>query len=123
LSLRQLHDSPVLAGEHALEGRDAAFVERRAGISVQERQRVLVRPRIAIDAWRDERVVDVAHGHDACVEAQVALAQPPRIALPVEPLVVAVHELVNGGTEAAELVQELYAAAGVQLDCCELIVV
>jgi len=66
---------------------------------MQEREGVVVRPRVAVDPWRHERVVHVADREDARVERQVALAESARIAGSVEPLVVAVQELVNDGTE------------------------
>src|SRR6266498_5077152 len=57
------------------------------------------------------------------VEAQLAVGQPARLALPVEALVMAVHEVVDGSREPAELAQELDTTAGVQLDRGELRIV
>src|SRR5256885_10082322 len=82
-----------------------------------------MRPRLAIDTWRDERVVDVADRQNSGVETEIAFAQAARIALPVQTLVMAVHEFVDGRPEAAELAQQLDAAPGVELDRSELLVV
>jgi hypothetical protein len=55
-------------GEDPLEGGDAAAVELRARLLAEDPDRLLVRERIAVDARRDQRVVDVADGEDASVE-------------------------------------------------------
>jgi hypothetical protein len=39
----------LVAREHALERRDTAFVERGAGVLVQECNCVFVRPRVSVD--------------------------------------------------------------------------
>ena len=53
-----------LPRDDLLERGDAAPVERRVDLLAQERERPLVRPGLAIDAPRAERVVDVADRQD-----------------------------------------------------------
>src|SRR5580765_2352562 len=62
-----------LACQHKLECRDTARVERGAGLAPEQIHRGLVRPWGAVDARRYQRVVDVAHGEDACVEVEVGV--------------------------------------------------
>jgi len=60
-----------LATDHACERFDAAFVECRPDLRAQVVDRVLLRPRVAVDPLRDECVVDVADREDAGVEGEL----------------------------------------------------
>ena len=95
-----------LAGEDAVEGLDARRVEHDARTFSEKCHRALVRPGGSVDPGRDERVVYVADRQDPDVEREVTRLPAIRIPAPVEPLVMASDELVNGRREAAELVQE-----------------
>src|SRR4029079_12277653 len=90
---------------------------------VEQSERRLVRPRVAIDAWRDERVVDVADREDPCVEIELPRFEAARITLAVESFVMAAHELADRIREAAQLAQELVPPLGMLADDRELVVV
>ena len=98
------------------------MVERRARLLAQEGDRPLVRPGVAVDAGRDERVVDVADGEDPGVELELARVEPARVAAAGEPLVVVEHEPADRVGEAAELAQQLATPLRVALDDGELLV-
>ena len=74
--------------------------------SCSSAERALGRPRRAVDAVGDQRVVDVAGGEDARLDRQVAALQAARVAGAVEPLVVVGDEPADGLGEAAELVEQ-----------------
>src|SRR5919109_635344 len=118
----RLHERPrLLAPEHPLERGDATLVEGGADLPMQQCERVVVAPRLAVDARRHERVIHVADRQDACVQAERAAGEPARIALSVEPLVMAVDELQHRSRKASELSQQLDAPLRVTLDDCELV--
>src|SRR6266511_3110501 len=113
----------LLLREDRLERCDAARVEGRAGLISQEAEGSILTPRRAVDARRDQRVVDVAHGEDPRVEREVALGEATRVALAVEAFVVVADELVNRCGKAAQLAQQLHATLGMPLDRGELFLV
>ena len=112
-----------LALQHLLERPDTPGVEGRSGICLQEGNRLFVRPRRAIDAGRDERVIDVANAQDPGVEGDRIGVEPTRVAVAVESLVVVVDEPANRRREAADLVEELGAPLAVSPDQRVLLVV
>ena len=59
-----------------LEGADAGGVEGGADLLVQEAHRLVVRPGVAVDADREERVVDVADGEDARLDVELGALRP-----------------------------------------------
>src|SRR4051795_6492701 len=95
---------------------DAARVERGARLLAQEPERALGRPRLAVDAVGDERVVDVAGGEDPRPDRELLLGETGRGAGAVEPLVVLADEAEDRRRKAAELVQQLHAGGRVALD-------
>ena len=66
-----LRSRAELRREDDAERLDAAGVERRPRAGAKQRHRVVVRPRAAVHARRDQRVVDVADGEDPRVEREV----------------------------------------------------
>ena len=99
-----------------------AGVERGAGLLAQEREGPVGRPRVAVDAVGDERVVDVAGGEDPRAERELGAGQAARVARAVEALVVLADEAQHRRREAAELAQEPDAGLGVALDLGVLLV-
>ena len=97
----------MIAVDDAFERGDAPCVERGAAFAAEQRHRVVVRPRGAVHALRDQRVVHVAHGEDPRVEVDLRFAQAARVAAAVETLVVVAHEVADRFRETAELVQQL----------------
>src|SRR6185437_7228018 len=83
----------LLAQQDALECGDAAGVEGNADLISEQRERGLLAPGSSVDTRRHKRVVHIADGEDPRVETQLAFAKRSRIALPVQPFVMAVHEL------------------------------
>ena len=65
-----------LTADHARERVDTLLVERRPGLGPQVVDRVLLRPRVAVDPLRDQRVVDVADGEDPSVERELTGLRP-----------------------------------------------
>ena len=62
--------------QHPLERGDALRAEGRPGLLPQQAERLLDRPRGAVDAWRDQRVVDVADGEDPGLLVELARREP-----------------------------------------------
>src|SRR3954453_7333618 len=91
--------------DDARERLDARGVERAPGLLAQQRQRALGRPRLAVHAVGDERVVDVAAGEDARADLELGARPRQRVAAAVEALVVLADEGVDRAREAAELAQ------------------
>src|SRR2546423_12338080 len=106
----------LLARQNSLERRDAACVERCSCLFPEQCERGFVAPRIAVHPRGDEGVVDVADSQDPSVEPELALAQTTRVAIPVQALMMVMHELLHGRGKAAELTEELDTSLRVPLD-------
>ena len=109
-----------LAGDALERGDDGLVVGR--GLLLEQRERALRRPGRAIHAVGDQRVVHVADGEDAGLDAHLVGVQPARVAAAVEPLVVVGDQAPDGLREPAELLQQAAAVARVALDGGELVV-
>ena len=81
-----------LTADHTRERLDTPLVERRPGLGAQVVDRVLLRPRVAVDPLRDQRVVDVADREDPSVERELTGDEAARVAVAVEPLVMVAYE-------------------------------
>ena len=98
-------------------------VESRAGLLVEQADRLVVRPGVSVDADGEERVVHVADGEDARLQVEVERRAAVRVAAAVEPLVVVEHEPPHEIGEPAELAEELVPPLGMPLDDRELLLV
>ena len=112
-----------LTADHARERLDTLLVERRPGLGTQVVDRVLLRPRVAVDPLRDQRVVDVADGEDPSVERELAGHEAARVSVAVEPLVMVAYEPADAFAESAELGEKAVTAFRVLLDGRVLVVI